>query len=130
MDKTSFNKYIAQNYNHIPVFREVILDTDTALGLYLKLANNSYSYLFESVQGGEKWGRYSIIGLHAQTVVKVFDYDIQIEHDSEVVERFKVQDPLAWVEQYQQQFKVPEIKDLPEFNGGLVVLWLRNYSLY
>jgi len=120
MDKTSFNKYIAQNYNHIPVFREVILDTDTALGLYLKLANNSYSYLFESVQGGEKWGRYSIIGLHAQTVVKVFDYDIQIEHNSEVVERFKVQDPLAWVEQYQQQFKVPEIKDLPEFNGGLV----------
>ena len=120
MNKTIFNEYIDQGYNHIPVFREVVLDTDTALGLYLKLANNTYSYLFESVQGGEKWGRYSIIGLHAQTVIKVFDYEIQIEKDSNIIERFQVEDPLAWIEQYQQQFKVPEIADLPEFNGGLV----------
>ncbi len=120
MNKTSFNEYIDKGYNHIPVFREVVLDIDTALGLYLKLANNTYSYLFESVQGGEKWGRYSIIGLHAQTVIKVFDYEIQIEKDSNIIERFQVEDPLAWIEQYQQQFKVPEIADLPEFNGGLV----------
>jgi anthranilate synthase component 1 len=120
MNKTSFNEYIDQGYNHIPVFREVVLDIDTALGLYLKLANNTYSYLFESVQGGEKWGRYSIIGLHAQTVIKVFEYEIQIEKDSNIIERFQVEDPLVWIEQYQQQFKVPEIADLPEFNGGLV----------
>lgn len=120
MNKTSFNTYVEQGYNHIPVFREVVLDTDTALGLYLKLANNSYSYLFESVQGGEKWGRYSMIGLHAQTVIKVFDHEIQIEKDAKVIERFDVQDPLEWIENYQQQFKVPEINDLPEFNGGLV----------
>jgi anthranilate synthase component I len=120
MNKTSFENYINQGYNHIPVFREVVLDTDTALGLYLKLANNPYSYLFESVQGGEKWGRYSMIGLHAQTVIKVFDYEVQIEQDSSIIERFEVKDPLAWIENYQQQFKVPEINDLPEFNGGLV----------
>ncbi|SMN15440.1 Anthranilate synthase, aminase component [uncultured Candidatus Thioglobus sp.] len=120
MNKTSFNAYVDQGYNHIPVFREVVLDTDTALGLYLKLANDTYSYLFESVQGGEKWGRYSMIGLHAQTVIKVFDYKIQIEQDSNVVERFLVEDPLTWIEEYQQNFKVPEISDLPEFNGGLV----------
>ena len=120
MDKTSFNTYIDQGYNHIPVFREVVLDTDTALGLYLKLANNTYSYLFESVQGGEKWGRYSIIGLHAQTVIKVFDHEIRIEKQADIVEHLTVEDPLAWIEQYQQQFKVPEISELPEFNGGLV----------
>ena len=120
MNKTSFNAYVDQGYNHIPVFREVILDTDTALGLYLKLANDSYSYLFESVQGGEKWGRYSMIGLHAQTVIKVFGYEVQIEKDSVVLDRLTVADPLAWIEQYQQNFKVPEINDLPEFNGGLV----------
>ncbi|MCH9646374.1 MAG: anthranilate synthase component I [Proteobacteria bacterium] len=120
MDKISFNTYIDQGYNHIPVFREVVLDTDTALGLYLKLANNTYSYLFESVQGGEKWGRYSIIGLHAQTVIKVFDHEVQIEKQADIVERLTVKDPLAWIEQYQQQFKVPEISELPEFNGGLV----------
>ncbi|MDC9727542.1 MAG: anthranilate synthase component I [Candidatus Thioglobus sp.] len=120
MNKTSFDKYVDQGYNHIPVFREVVLDTDTALGLYLKLANNTYSYLFESVQGGEKWGRYSMIGLHAQTVVKVFDYEIQIEQDGAVIDRIDVKDPLAWIENYQKNFKVPEINDLPEFNGGLV----------
>jgi anthranilate synthase component 1 len=120
MNKISFNKYVDQGYNHIPVFREVVLDTDTALGLYLKLANNSYSYLFESVQGGEKWGRYSMIGLHAQSVIKVFDYEVQIEQEGVVVERIKTKDPLKWIEDYQQQFKVPIISDLPEFNGGLV----------
>jgi anthranilate synthase component 1 len=63
--------------------------------------------------GGEKWGRYSMIGLHAQTVIKVFDYEVQIEKDSVVLDRFTVSDPLAWIEQYQQNFKVPEINDLP-----------------
>ncbi len=120
MNKTSFDQFVQQGYNHIPVFKEVVLDTDTALGLYLKLANTPYSYLFESVQGGEKWGRYSIIGLSAQTVVKVFDYEVYIEQDSKVIEKLSVKDPLAWVEQYQSQFKVPSISDLPEFNGGLV----------
>jgi anthranilate synthase component 1 len=61
-----------------------------------------------------------MIGLHAQTVIKVFDYEVQIEKDSVVLDRFTVADPLAWIEQYQQNFKVPEINDLPEFNGGLV----------
>ncbi len=120
MNKTSFDQFVQQGYNHIPVYKEVVLDTDTALGLYLKLANTPYSYLFESVQGGEKWGRYSIIGLSAQTVVKVFDYEVYIEQDSKVIEKLSVKDPLAWVEQYQSQFKVPSISDLPEFNGGLV----------
>jgi anthranilate synthase component 1 len=120
MKKASFNQYVAQGFNHIPVFKEAVLDTDTALGLYLKLANDKYSYLFESVQGGEKWGRYSIIGLHANTVIKVFDYQIQIEQDAQPTQSFEVEDPLAWIEQYQTQFNVPEIADLPEFNGGLV----------
>lgn len=95
MNKSSFDKYVADGYNHIPVFKEVALDTDTALGLYLKLANSAYSYLFESVQGGEKWGRYSIIGLPAQTVVKVFDYEVHIEKNSNLVESFTVEDPLS-----------------------------------
>lgn len=120
MNKSSFDKYVADGYNHIPVFKEVALDTDTALGLYLKLANSAYSYLFESVQGGEKWGRYSIIGLPAQTVVKVFDYEVHIEKNSNLVESFTVEDPLKWIEKYQSQYKVPQISELPEFNGGLV----------
>ena len=120
MNKASFDQHVADGYNHIPVYKAVAIDTDTALGLYLKLANNPYSYLFESVQGGEKWGRYSMIGLHAQTVIKVFDHEVRIEQESELLESTQVKDPLAWVEQYLGQYKVPELDALPEFNGGLV----------
>ena len=120
MNKASFEQHVADGYNHIPVFKAVALDTDTALGLYLKLANNPYSYLFESVQGGEKWGRYSMIGLHAQTVIKVFDYEVRIEKDDQLLESTQVEDPLAWIEEYLQQYKVPQLDELPDFNGGLV----------
>jgi len=120
MNKISFDQHVADGYNHIPVYKTVAIDTDTALGLYLKLANNPYSYLFESVQGGEKWGRYSMIGLHAETVIKVFDYEVRIEQEGELVKSTKVKDPLAWVEQYLDQYKVPQIEALPDFNGGLV----------
>ncbi len=120
MNKASFNQHVADGYNHIPVYKAVAIDTDTALGLYLKLANNPYSYLFESVQGGEKWGRYSMIGLHAQTVIKVFDHEVRIEQEGKLLELTEVEDPLAWVEQYLNQYKVPELDALPEFNGGLV----------
>lgn len=120
MNQSSFNQFVADGYNHIPVYKSVAIDTDTALGLYLKLADSPYSYLFESVQGGEKWGRYSMIGLHAQTVIKVFDYQINIEKDAKSSETIQTQDPLAWIEQYLAQYKVPKIDALPDFNGGLV----------
>jgi anthranilate synthase component 1 len=120
MNQSSFNQFVEQGYNHIPVFKEVVLDTDTALGLYLKLADTPYSYLFESVQGGEKWGRYSMIGLSAQTVIKVFGNEVRIEQNAQLFESLIVPDPLLWIEQYQQQYKVPKIDNLPEFNGGLV----------
>jgi anthranilate synthase component 1 len=120
MNESTFNQFVADGFNHIPVFKEIVVDTDTALGLYLKLGNLPYSYLFESVQGGEKWGRYSIIGLQSQTVIKVFDYEIQIEKNSELADSIVVDDPLAWIEDFQQQYRVPKVEDLPDFNGGLV----------
>ena len=120
MNKASFNQHVVDGYNHIPVYKSVAIDTDTALGLYLKLANNPYSYLFESVQGGEKWGRYSMIGLHAQTVIKVFNHEVRIEQEGELLESIEAKDPLAWIEQYLNQYKVPELEALPDFNGGLV----------
>ncbi len=120
MNKSSFDQYSAQGYNHIPVFKEIVLDTDTALGLYLKLGNTPYSYLFESVQGGEKWGRYSMIGLQAQTVVKVFDREIRIEEKNQLIESLTLEDPLSWIQQYLEKYKVPIIDELPDFNGGLV----------
>ncbi|GAB4292913.1 MAG: anthranilate synthase component I [Thiohalomonadaceae bacterium] len=120
MTPQRFAELAAQGYNRIPVAREVLADLDTPLSTYLKLANAPYSYLFESVQGGEKWGRYSIIGLPCRTVVRVRGYDIEVEHDGAVVEKETVADPLAWIEQFQRRYQVACEPGEPRFNGGLV----------
>jgi len=121
MNKDTFQSYLDQGYNRIPLIREVLADLDTPLSTYLKLANAPYSYLFESVHGGEKWGRYSIIGLPAKLVIKIFGHTVQIFDNHQLVSEETVNDPLAWVENYQKKFKVPEIAGLPDrFSGGLV----------
>ncbi len=120
MTPEHFAELAQQNYNRIPVNREVLADLDTPLSTYLKLANEAYTYLLESVQGGEKWGRYSIIGLPCRTVLKVFGNKVQIETDGEIVESIEADDPLAFVEDFHQRFSVPDLEGLPRFNGGLV----------
>jgi anthranilate synthase component 1 len=70
MDLNTYNQYVAEGYNHIPVFRTESIDTETALSLYLKQGNKPYSYLFESVEGGEKWGRFSFVGIGASKIIK------------------------------------------------------------
>jgi len=120
MQYSQFNSLKEEGFNHIPLSREVVVDTDTPLALYLKLANTPFTYFLESVQGGEKWGRYSFIGLGAETIIKVHGYEVSIEKNGHLDEKFKVEDPLAWIQTYQEQFKVPQLDSLPDFNGGLV----------
>ncbi len=120
MTPEQFQTLAQQGYNRIPVVCEVLADLDTPLSTYLKLAEGPYSYLFESVHGGEKWGRYSIIGLQCRTRVKIYGKRVEVEQDGDIVETEEVDDPLAWVESYQARFKVPEPEGLPRFNGGLV----------
>ena len=120
MSPERFAELAAQGYNRIPVSRRVLADMDTPLSAYLKLADGPYSYLFESVQGGEKWGRYSFIGLPCRTVLKVHGYQITLETDGEVVESLEHQDPLEFVKQFQTRFNVAETEGEPRFNGGLV----------
>jgi len=120
MKPEKFEQLSAQGYSRIPVMREVLADLDTPLSTYLKLANAPYTYLFESVQGGETWGRYSIIGLPARTLMRVFGNEISVEHDGREVEKVEVADPLAWIEAYQARYHVPELDGLLRFTGGLV----------
>ena len=115
-----FAELAEQNYNRIPISRELLADLDTPLSCYLKLANGPYSYLFESVHGGEKWGRYSIIGLPCRTVLKVHGNEVAIETDGEIVEALESEDPLDFVEQFQSRYRVPEMEAMPAFPGGLV----------
>ena len=120
MLRDTFETCIQQGYNRIPLVREVLADLETPLSTYLKLADGPYSYLFESVQGGEKWGRYSIIGLPAQETIHIHEQQISIHKDGVVTEQFNAEDPLDWIEQKQRSFKAPELAELPRFTGGLV----------
>jgi len=120
MTPEHFQKLTDDRYNRIPVIREVLADLDTPLSTYLKLANGPYSYLFESVQGGEKWGRYSIIGLPCRTVVRIHGERIHVHTDGDLVEELQHPDPLQWVEEFQQRYRVPQLDDMPRFAGGLV----------
>lgn len=121
MTPEQFSQLVAKGYNRIPIQRQVLADLDTALSAYLKLAKGQpYSYLLESVHGGEKWGRYSIIGLPAKTIVQVYGHNITVSTSGEITEQSKVDDPLAWISDFQESFRVPKLDDLPRFNGGLV----------
>ncbi len=119
MNLKQFNQ-ISSKYNRIPLVREVFADLDTPLSTYLKLADEPYSYLFESVQGGEKWGRYSIIGLACNKHLKVYGHHAILEVDGEIVSEEDTDDPLQYVEDYLNFFKVAEAECLPKFHGGLV----------
>jgi len=109
-----------QGFNRVPLVREVLADLDTPLSTYLKLANAPYSYLFESVQGGEKWGRYSMIGLPCNKVIKISGYEISQYENDKLITQQTVDDPLQWINDYQASFKVYEDESLPRFTGGLV----------
>ncbi|QFU74487.1 anthranilate synthase component I [Halioglobus maricola] len=120
MNPQDFAALAAQDYNRIPVSIEVLADLETPISAYRKLAEGPYSFLFESVQGGEKWGRYSIIGLPCRTILKVFGYRAETWIDGELTESQEVEDPLAYAEAFQARYRTAPRDDLPVFHGGLV----------
>ncbi len=123
MEREQFDALADRDFTRIPVIREVLADLDTPLSTYLKLADGPYSFLLESVQGGEKWGRYSIIGVPCRTVVRVKDGRITVTTDGELVEDTSPPDPLAWLEAFHARHAVPNpdgYGHLPRFTGGLV----------
>ncbi len=120
MERSRFQQLASEGYNRIPMTREILADMETPLSAYRKVAEGPYSYLFESVQGGEKWGRYSIIGLPATTLLRVTGQRITLEQEGEVVEEVESADPLEWIEQYRKRFHVARCEGFPRFTGGLV----------
>jgi anthranilate synthase component 1 len=120
VQKSDLPNLASQGFNRVPLVREVLADLDTPVSTYLKLANGPYSYLLESVHGGEKWGRYSIIGLPCRTLLRIRGNELQVIHENEITEQETVDDPLAAVDEFQQRYQVPEIDGLPRFTGGVV----------
>ncbi len=121
MTPEEYARLVAEGFNHIPITRELIADLDTPLSCYIKVARGPYSYLLESAaQGGEKWSRYSVVGLPSSRVIKISGRDITTEVDGEVVQSCQSDDPLAYVEDLQNQFRYPDLADMPIYTGGLV----------
>ena len=119
INQTEFNALAKQGYNRIPLVLETFADLDTPLSLYLKLANQPFSYLLESVQGGERFGRYSIIGLPAKTRIVAHGFTVQVLQDNKVLETHENTNALDFVKSFQARFKTPPYEGLPRFTGGL-----------
>lgn len=115
-----FHALAAQGYTRIPLLRTLSADLETPLSAYLKLtAAAPYSYLLESVQGGEVWGRYSLIGLPCSERIEARGYHVQ-HWQAERCTTYTVTDPLAWLTQFHQSRHCAPCTGLPRFCGGLV----------
>jgi anthranilate synthase component I len=119
MDQKRFDDLKAAGYTRIPVVREVLADLDTPLSTYLKLADASGTFLLESVEGGETWGRYSIIGLSAAAMLTLRDGVCTVQSPAGT-ETLDARDPFEAIESFRSRFRVPELPGLPRFSGGLV----------
>lgn len=120
MTADHFAQLAAEGYNRIPVSREILADLDTPLSTYLKLADEPWSFLLESVTGGDKWGRYSIIGLPCRERIEVRGFKVRHYVDNELGGATEVEDPLAWIDQFRMRRKVAEPERAGIFAGGLV----------
>ncbi|TBO28268.1 anthranilate synthase component I [Aquabacterium lacunae] len=114
-----FKALAAEGHHRIPLVAQALADLDTPLSLYLKLTQGQpLSFLLESVVGGERFGRYSFVGLPARTLVRATGHHVEVVTDGQVVETFEG-NPLDFIAQYQQRFKVAVPQGLPRFIGGL-----------
>ena len=120
MNDIEFNALAAQGYNRIPVTLETFADLDTPLSIYLKLANGPYTYLLESVQGGERFGRYSIIGLSSPTRIVVHGHQVLVLTGNRIAEREDDTNPLDFIGGFLKRFRAAPSTGLPRFCGGLV----------
>ena len=118
--REQFQRYAAEGHTRIPVVREVLSDLDTPLSVYLKLAAAPHTYLFESVEGGERFGRYSIIGLPVRRVYTFRGHTLEVRDHGDLIERREVADPFAEVEALRSAHSVPKLDGVPGFTGGLV----------
>ena len=120
MDPHKFEQFARQGFNRVPLVLETLADLDTPLSVYLKLANRPYSYLLESVQGGERFGRYSFIGLPSELRFEVRGHTCTEWRGNTLLSQSEQDDPLEWVRGHHARFRAAQLPGLPRFAGGLV----------
>src|SRR5687768_16721158 len=120
MTEQEFKALGERGYNRVPLVLQTFADLDTPLSVYLKLANQPFSYLLESVQGGERFGRYSFIGLPSGNRIEIRGNKCSEYQNKFLLQSRELADPLEFIKQYQQRFSVAPLAGLPRFCGGLV----------
>ena len=112
---------LSRRYNIIPVCTEILADTETPVSLLKKFyRKNSPVFLFESVEGGERWGRYSFLGTSARTHVQIFSHNVEIKTDTKTKTIPHHGDPLTILKNFMSKFSPAKIPELPRFWSGLV----------
>lgn len=119
ISKLQFQEYVDQGFNIIPLSKEISLDNASPLTIYSKIANKTNTFLLESVEGGEKWAQYSIIGIDCLDSIKVTGNEVETKINSSI-SSFQSIDPLDEIRKLTSLHKAPEIENLPRFYGGYV----------
>ena len=130
MTPVAFEALARAGYRRIPLVQETLADLDTPLSIYLKLANAPNSYLLESVIGGERFGRYSIIGLPARECIEVRGASAQVLRDGRAIEASTVADPLAFIDDYLGRQRAAPVPGSLRFAGGLAGYFSYNTVRY
>ena len=119
INKEQFQQYADQGFNIIPIAKHIHLDNVTPLTIYSQISDKSNTFLLESVEGGETWAQYSIVGLDCLDTIKVTGNTIETKTGSQI-SSFESDNPLDEIQGLTSNLKTPEIKDLPRFYGGYV----------
>ncbi len=120
MKESQFQSLAQAGYNRIPVWRSIAADLDTPLSVYLKLADGPNTFLLESVQGGENWGRYSIIGLPCERAWQIKGRVLTEKVHGQVISERSLDDPLGALSEIIESVHAPKLDELAGFSGGLV----------
>jgi len=129
ISKLQFQEYVDQGFNIIPLSKEISLDNSSPLTIYSKIANKTNTFLLESVEGGEKWAQYSIIGIDCLDSIKVTGNVVETKINSNI-SSFQSIDPLDEIRKLTSLHKAPEIENLPRFYGGYVGFFAYESSQY
>ncbi|MBN2224281.1 MAG: anthranilate synthase component I [Deltaproteobacteria bacterium] len=113
-------KRLSRTGNLIPVYREFLADMETPVSAFRKLDGPYHAFLLESVQGGEKWGRFSFIGIGPCIVFRCRGQFVEIKRIGRTIFEGRVDDPLEKLREFMGQYRTVEVEGLPRFFGGAV----------
>ncbi len=119
LSKEEFQSYVDSGFNIIPVVEDLLLENQTPLTIYSQISDKSNTFLLESVEGGDKWSQYSIIGFNCSDTIKVTGNVIELKNGDEI-SSFSSDDPLSEIQKITSSFKSADINNLPRFYGGYV----------